>query len=162
PDMLIADSQPPTVARGGEILALLDMLGTPGPRQLANDNADIVTDTPALVDRHFRTLDGASSAQLAEGDESTSHNAARDYPRAAAYERARRPAAQSSPGDAFAVAGATPAGSLTPAHDRKPAAAWSPAPGQTDWIPRDGGFASAELTFTAPRSTEVEIHRAVG
>ena len=166
PDMLIADSEPTTVAGGGEILALLDMLGVPGPRQLVKANADIVTDTPALVDRNFGTLDGASSAQLAEGDESTSNNAARDYPSAGPLTTVEegdvRLSAKSSASDASAFGGANPARSLTAAADGNPETAWWPAPGHTGWLQLDGDFPTPEITLTATRKTEVEIHGADG
>src|SRR5699024_12529648 len=81
-DTLTSEDEHLTVAGGGESLALLDMLDGSGPRHLVKENAEVVTDTPALVDRNFGTLDGAVSSQMAEGDESTSNNAARDYPSA--------------------------------------------------------------------------------
>ncbi|MGP5003493.1 alpha-(1-_3)-arabinofuranosyltransferase domain-containing protein [Corynebacterium casei] len=166
PDMLIADNQPTTVAGGGEILALLDMLGTPGPRKLVEENAKVVTDTPALVDRNFGTLDGAASAQMAPGDESTSNNTARDYPSAGPLTTVKegdvRLSAESSASDASAFGGANPARSLTAAADDNPETAWWPAPGHTGWLQLDGDFPTPEITLTATRSTEVEIHGADG
>ena len=166
PDMLISENQPTAVAGGGESLALLDMLGTPGPRELVADNAEIVTDTPALVDRNFGTLDGASSAQMAPGEESTSNNTARDYPSSgpltAVKEGDVRLSAESSASDASAFGGANPARSLTAASDGNPETAWWPAPGHTGWLQLDGDFPTPEITLTTTENTEVDIHGADG
>ena len=166
PDMLTSEDEPLTVAGGGESLALLDMLEGSGPRQLVKENAEVVTDTPALVDRNFGTLDGAVSAQMAEGDESTSNNAARDYPSAGPLttveEGEVRLSAESSASDASAFGGANPARSLTAASDGNPETAWWPAPGHTGWLQLDGDFPTPSITLTATRNTEVTIHGADG
>ena len=63
PDLLLTADAPVRVAGGGEALAFVD-----GPAQLVDADADIVTDTPLLVDRNFGTLTGPVSAPLAESD----------------------------------------------------------------------------------------------
>lgn len=166
PDMLIAENSPTRVAGGGEVLALLDALGRSGPRVLVDENAEIVTDTPALVDRNFGTLDGAASAQMASNDESTSNNVARDYPSAGPLtmvtEGDVRLSAESSASDSSSFGGANPARSLTAAADGNPETAWWPAPGHVGWIQLDGDFPQPEVTLTATASTEVTIHGADG
>lgn len=166
PDMLIADDDPVTVAGGGEVLALMDMLSAPGPRRLVEENAKIVTDTPALVDRNFGTLDGAASAQMAPEDPTTSNNAARDYPSAGPMttvdEGAVYLSAESSASDASAFGGANPARSLTAASDGNPETAWWPAPGHTGWVELEGEFPTPSITLTATEDTDVIIHGADG
>ena len=156
-DLQMANGAPVRVAGGGEVLALLDMVDAPGARELVDADADIVTDTPLLVDRNYGTLDGPVSAPLAEGDRSRVHNRLRDYPSAgravAVEEHGGRVVAESSAADADSFGGANPACSVTAAVDGQEDTAWWPVPGQTGWLeiqaPQGEVFASPVLRLTA-------------
>lgn len=158
----IGPNDPVRVAGGGESLALLDALDKPRPRRLVDAGADIVTDTPQLVDRNYGTLHGPVSAPLAPGEPSTSHNRLRDYPSAGPYtaveERGGEVRASSSAADADAFGGADPARSRTAAVDGDPDTAWWPAPGDSDpWLELRGDFAAPTLTLRATDDATVTI-----
>lgn len=150
-DMHIAHD-PVTVAGGGEALAVLDAIDGPAPRRLvdhagagaaaegsgaedpsAEPGAEIVTDTPLLVDRNFGTLQGAVSGPLASSDEATTKHPSVDYPSVATPLPVRTRGdvqlqASSSAADATAFGGADPARSINAAVDGTDQA-WWPAPG---------------------------------
>ncbi|WP_407927005.1 alpha-(1-_3)-arabinofuranosyltransferase domain-containing protein [Corynebacterium propinquum] len=154
-DMHIAHD-PVTVAGGGEALAVLDAIDGPAPRRLvdhagagsategsgaedpsvepgAEPSAEIVTDTPLLVDRNFGTLQGAVSGPLASPDEATTKHPSVDYPSVATPLPVRTRGdvqlqASSSAADATAFGGADPARSINAAVDGTDQA-WWPAPG---------------------------------
>ncbi len=149
-DMHVAHD-PVTVAGGGEALAVLDAIDGPAPRRLvdhagagaaegsgaedpsAEPGAEIVTDTPLLVDRNFGTLQGAVSGPLASPDEATTKHPSVDYPSVATPLPVRprgdvQLQASSSAADATAFGGADPARSINAAVDGTDQA-WWPAPG---------------------------------
>ena len=141
-DMHIAHD-PVTVAGGGEALAVLDAIDGPAPRRLVDhagagsaaegSGAEIVTDTPLLVDRNFGTLQGAVSGPLASPDEATTKHPSVDYPSVATPLPVRTRGdvqlqASSSAADATAFGGADPARSINAAVDGTDQA-WWPAPG---------------------------------
>lgn len=145
-DMHIAHD-PVTVAGGGEALAVLDAIDGPAPRRLVDHadagattggsgtepGAEIVTDTPLLVDRNFGTLQGAVSGPLASSDEATTKHPSVDYPSVATPLPVRTRGdvqlqASSSAADATAFGGADPARSINAAVDGTDQA-WWPAPG---------------------------------
>lgn len=141
-DMHIAHD-PVTVAGGGEALAVLDVIDGPAPRRLVDhagagaasegSGAEIVTDTPLLVDRNFGTLQGAVSGPLASSDEATTKHPSVDYPSVATPLPVRTRGdvqlqASSSAADATAFGGADPARSINAAVDGTDQA-WWPAPG---------------------------------
>lgn len=141
-DMHIAHD-PVTVAGGGEALAVLDVIDGPAPRRLVDhagagaategSGAEIITDTPLLVDRNFGTLQGAVSGPLASSDEATTKHPSVDYPSVATPLPVRTRGdvqlqASSSAADATAFGGADPARSINAAVDGTDQA-WWPAPG---------------------------------
>ena len=158
PDMLLGSTDPVRVAGGGESLAFLPG----GPYSLVDADADVVTDTPLLVDRNFGTLDGPVSAPLTADEPTRSHNAERDYPsagpRVTVEERGGHVRASSSAADANALGGARPARSVSAAVDGEDSTAWWPAPGDTGWLELEGEFpARSTLTLTATAETTVTV-----
>lgn len=141
----------PTVAGGGEILSLLGE----GTFQLVEGDADIVTDTPALVARNYGSL-GSVSAPLASLDEATDVlNPRKDYASVGPLSVVTGQGtirASSSQSDATAFGGSDPRRSITAAVDGDDTTAWYPAPGaqagqwlevQADTGHDDGQAASA-------------------
>lgn len=146
-DLMISDA-PIRVAGGGESLALLDALSGPGPRQLVDADAEVVTDTPMLVVRNYGTLDRAVSAPLATREEGADvTNAVPDYPSAGPLTkvetRGGAVTASSSAADATSFGGADARRSLTAGVDKRTDTAWWPSPGgaRGQWL---------ELTPTEP------------
>ncbi|WP_276650833.1 alpha-(1-_3)-arabinofuranosyltransferase domain-containing protein [Corynebacterium vitaeruminis] len=125
----------PTVAGGGEILSLLGA----GSYQLTGGDADIVTDTPALVARNYGTL-GSVSAPLASTSEGKDVlNPVKDYPSVgpmSVVSEVGHVSASSSASDATSFGGAVPSESITSAVDGNDQTAWYPTPGtqQGQWI----------------------------
>lgn len=163
-DMAITTEEPVTVAGGGESLALLDSIYGPGPRQLVDSDAEIVTDTPMLTTRNYGTLNGPVSAPLAsleEGDDV--RNAVKDYPSAGpmteVVESGGQVAASSSASDATSFGGADPARSITAAVDDEPDTAWFPTPGvaESEWLELRGDFPEPVLEVTTTEDTTLVI-----
>ncbi|WP_018295958.1 DUF3367 domain-containing protein [Corynebacterium lubricantis] len=159
-DMMITSQAPVTVAGGGESLGLLNSLYGYSPRELVTENAQIVTDTPALAVRNYGTLDGAVSAQLRDLSEGTDvYNRVPDYEsageRVGVTETGGTTRASSSAADASSFGGAQPARSLTSAFDGRTDTAWWPQPGDTGWI--ESSVVDGSVTITATQSTRVRV-----
>lgn len=160
--MSLGPTEPVRVAGGGEALALLDAHSTPTTRQLVDRDADIVTDTPALTDRNYGTLDGPISAPLAADDPSEVNNRLRDYPSAGPLSQVETHggsvAVSSSAADATAFGGAQPKKSATAAVDGENSTAWWPAPGDdSGWIELRGSFTQPRLKLMATSATTVTV-----
>ncbi|WP_232217998.1 MULTISPECIES: alpha-(1-_3)-arabinofuranosyltransferase family protein [unclassified Corynebacterium] len=172
-DMHIAHD-PVTVAGGGEALAVLDAIDGPAPRRLVDhagagaategSGAEIVTDTPLLVDRNFGTLQGAVSGPLASPDEATTKHPSVDYPSVATPLPVRTRGdvqlqASSSAADATAFGGADPARSINAAVDGTDQA-WLPAPGDPGALQlrsTDGMFHAPELHLTTTEDARLRV-----
>lgn len=181
-DMHIAHD-PVTVAGGGEALAVLDAIDGPVPRRLvdhagagaaaegsgaedpsAEPGAEIVTDTPLLVDRNFGTLQGAVSGPLASSDEATTKHPSVDYPSVATPLPVRTRGdvqlqASSSAADATAFGGADPARSINAAVDGTDQA-WWPAPGDPGTLQlrsTDGTVHAPELHLTTTEDARLRV-----
>ena len=155
-DMMIAPDDLPTVAGGGEVLPLLDREFGYSPRTVTSgEQADIVTDTPALAKRNYGTLTGPSSSYLRDMSEGGEiRNRVPDYPsaarRVAVAETGGSVRASSAASDATSFGGATPAQSLTAAVDGLDNTAWRPTPGdRTPWIEVAPDTPTREVTVTA-------------
>ena len=181
-DMHIAHD-PVTVAGGGEALAVLDAIDGPAPRRLvdhagagaagegsgaedpsAEPGAEIVTDTPLLVNRNFGTLQGAVSGPLASPDEATTKHPSVDYPSVATPLPVRprgdvQLQASSSAADATAFGGADPARSINAAVDGTDQA-WWPAPGDPGTLQlrsTDGTVDAPELHLTTTEDARLRV-----
>ncbi|MDK4243656.1 alpha-(1-_3)-arabinofuranosyltransferase family protein [Corynebacterium pseudodiphtheriticum] len=172
-DMHIAHD-PVTVAGGGEALAVLDAIDGPAPRRLVDhagagaakegSDAEIVTDTPLLVDRNFGTLQGAVSGPLASPDEATTKHPSVDYPSVATPLPVRprgdvQLQASSSAADATAFGGADPARSINAAVDGTDQA-WWPAPGDPGTLQlrsTDGTVHAPELHMTTTEDARLRV-----
>ncbi|MDC7113339.1 alpha-(1-_3)-arabinofuranosyltransferase family protein [Corynebacterium pseudodiphtheriticum] len=172
-DMHIAHD-PVTVAGGGEALAVLDAIDGPAPRRLVDhagagaakegSDAEIVTDTPLLVDRNFGTLQGAVSGPLASPDEATTKHPSLDYPSVATPLPVRprgdvQLQASSSAADATAFGGADPARSINAAVDGTDQA-WWPAPGDPGTLQlrsTDGTVDAPELHLTTTEDARLRV-----
>lgn len=172
-DMHIAHD-PVTVAGGGEALAVLDVIDGPAPRRLvdhagaeetdATPGAEIITDTPLLVDRNFGTLQGAVSGPLASSDEATTKHPSVDYPSVATPLPVRTRGdvqlqASSSAADATAFGGADPARSINAAVDGTDQA-WWPAPGDPGTLQlrsTDGTVHAPELHLTTTEDARLRV-----
>lgn len=180
-DMHIAHD-PVTVAGGGEALAVLDVIDGPAPRRLVDHagagaakegsgaepgtepGAEIVTDTPLLVDRNFGTLQGAVSGPLASPDEATTKHPSVDYPSVATPLPVRprgdvQLQASSSAADATAFGGADPARSINAAVDGTDQA-WWPAPGDPGTLQlrsTDGTVHAPELHLTTTEDARLRV-----
>ncbi|MDK4237196.1 alpha-(1-_3)-arabinofuranosyltransferase family protein [Corynebacterium pseudodiphtheriticum] len=185
-DMHIAHD-PVTVAGGGEALAVLDAIDGPAPRRLvdhadagaategsgaedpsaeprADPGAEIVTDTPLLIDRNFGTLQGAVSGPLASPDEATTKHPSVDYPSVATPLPVRvrgdvQLQASSSAADATAFGGADPARSINAAVDGTDQA-WWPAPGDPGTLQlrsTDGTVHAPELHLTTTEDARLRV-----
>lgn len=172
-DMHIAHD-PVTVAGGGEALAVLDAIDGPAPRRLVDhagagaategSGAEIVTDTPLLVDRNFGTLQGAVSGPLASPDEATTKHPSVDYPSVATPLPVRTRGdvqlqASSSAADATAFGGADPARSINAAIDGTDQA-WWPAPGDPGTLQlrsTDGTVHAPELHLTTTEDARLRV-----
>lgn len=185
-DMHIAHD-PVTVAGGGEALAVLDAIDGPAPRRLvdhadagaategsgaedpsaeprADPGAEIVTDTPLLIDRNFGTLQGAVSGPLASPDEATTKHPSVDYPSVATPLPVRTRGdvqlqASSSAADATAFGGADPARSINAAVDGTDQA-WWPAPGDPGTLQlrsTDGTVHAPELHLTTTEDARLRV-----
>lgn len=172
-DMHIAHD-PVTVAGGGEALAVLDAIDGPAPRRLVDhagagaakegSDAEIVTDTPLLVDRNFGTLQGAVSGPLASPDEATTKHPSVDYPSVATPLPVRprgdvQLQASSSAADATAFGGADPARSINAAVDGTDQA-WWPAPGDPGTLQlrsTDGTVDAPELHLTTTEDARLRV-----
>ncbi|WP_431604898.1 alpha-(1-_3)-arabinofuranosyltransferase domain-containing protein [Corynebacterium pseudodiphtheriticum] len=172
-DMHIAHD-PVTVAGGGEALAVLDTIDGPVPRRLVDhagagaakegSDAEIVTDTPLLVDRNFGTLQGAVSGPLASPDEATTKHPSLDYPSVATPLPVRprgdvQLQASSSAADATAFGGADPARSINAAVDGTDQA-WWPAPGDPGTLQlrsTDGTVDAPELHLTTTEDARLRV-----
>ncbi|MDK8721965.1 alpha-(1-_3)-arabinofuranosyltransferase family protein [Corynebacterium propinquum] len=181
-DMHIAHD-PVTVAGGGEALAVLDVIDGPAPRRLvdhagagaagegsgaedpsAEPGAEIVTDTPLLVDRNFGTLQGAVSGPLASPDEATTKHPSVDYPSVATPLPVRprgdvQLQASSSAADATAFGGADPARSINAAVDGTNQA-WWPAPGDPGTLQlrsTNGTVHAPELHLTTTEDARLRV-----
>lgn len=136
-DMMLADSTDvPTVAGGGEILALLDSINGYSPHTLTSANADIVSDTPQLVGTNYG--DGKSSAALASLAETEVKNRIVDYPSAGPRTQVVTEGsivASSSGSDATSWGGAIPDRSINSLVDGRFNTAWFPTPGDSKpWL----------------------------
>ena len=180
-DMHIAHD-PVTVAGGGEALAVLDAIDGPAPRRLVDHagaraagegsgaepgtepGAEIVTDTPLLVNRNFGTLQGAVSGPLASPDEATTKHPRLDYPSVATPLPVRtRGDVQlqdsSSAADATAFGGADPARSINAAVDGTDQA-WWPAPGDPGTLQlhsTNGTVHAPELHLTTTEDARLRV-----
>lgn len=172
-DMHIAHD-PVTVAGGGEALAVLDVIDGPAPRRLVDhagagaasegSGAEIVTDTPLLVDRNFGTLQGAVSGPLASPDEATTKHPSVDYPSVATPLPVRprgdvQLQASSSAADATAFGGADPARSINAAVDGTNQA-WWPAPGDPGTLQlrsTNGTVHAPELHLTTTEDARLRV-----
>lgn len=181
-DMHIAHD-PVTVAGGGEALAVLDAIDGPAPRRLvdhagagaaaegsgaedpsAEPGAEIVTDTPLLVNRNFGTLQGAVSGPLASSDEATTKHPSVDYPSVATPLPVRTRGdvqlqASSSAADATAFGGADPARSINAAVDGTDQA-WWPAPGDPGTLQlrsTNGTVHAPELHLTTTEDARLRV-----
>lgn len=172
-DMHIAHD-PVTVAGGGEALAVLDAIDGPAPRRLVDhadagaategSGAEIVTDTPLLIDRNFGTLQGAVSGPLASPDEATTKHPSVDYPSVATPLPVRTRGdvqlqASSSAADATAFGGADPARSINAAVDGTDQA-WWPAPGDPGTLQlrsTDGTVHAPELHLTTTEDARLRV-----
>ena len=157
----LSGTEPVRVAGGGEALAFLDATQGPAVRKLVDNNAEIVTDTPALSDRNYGTLSGALSAPLAREDPSTVHNRLRDYPSAGPASviesSGGQVVASSSAADANAFGGAATRRSVTAAVDGENSTSWWPAPGDSGWIELRGNFTSPRLNLMSSSDTTVTV-----
>lgn len=177
-DMHIAHD-PVTVAGGGEALAVLDAIDGPAPRRLVDHagagaategsgaeepGAEIVTDTPLLVDRNFGTLQGSVSGPLTSPDEATTKHPSVDYPSVATPLPVRTRGdvqlqASSSAADATAFGGADPARSINAAVDGTDQA-WWPAPGDPGTLQlrsTDGTVHAPELHLTTTEDARLRV-----
>ena len=172
-DMHIAHD-PVTVAGGGEALAVLDVIDGPAPRRLVDhagagaategSGAEIITDTPLLVDRNFGTLQGAVSGPLASSDEATTKHPSVDYPSVATPLPVRprgdvQLQASSSAADATAFGGADPARSINAAVDGTNQA-WWPAPGDPGTLQlrsTNGTVHAPELHLTTTEDARLRV-----
>ena len=158
-DVMTTDREPVTVDGGGEVLPLLWRELGYFPARLADGDADVVTDTPALAVRNYGTIDGQSGYLYGVWEDTTVRNRVKDYPSAGArtavaMEGTAR--ASSSAADAGAFGGPDPSKSLTAAFDGLRETAWWPAPGDAHaWIE----FQSQQehITVTATADTTVEL-----
>ncbi|MDK8682571.1 alpha-(1-_3)-arabinofuranosyltransferase domain-containing protein [Corynebacterium accolens] len=160
--MALTSADPVRVAGGGEALAFLDAHNGPAARELVDSDADIVTDTPTLVDRNYGTLHGAASAPLSGDDPSHVYNRLRDYPSAGPLTTVETHGGDvevsSSAADATAFGGAQPEKSATAAVDGENSTAWWPAPGDDEgWIELRGDFSQPSLKLMATSSTTVTV-----
>lgn len=148
--MWLADMELPTVAGGGEILALLDTINGHTPRRLVGADADIVTDTPQLVGTNYG--DGQSSAALADLDETEVKNRIVDYPSAGPMTKVITEGSisvSSSASDATSFGGSDPARSINSLVDERNTTAWYPTPGDlSPWLEISGSGTSLGLTTT--------------
>ncbi len=159
---VVAPNTPTKVAGGGEVLGLLDQINGPHARDLTDNNATIVTDTPVLTDRNYGAVDGARSAPLADRDEGTVKNRVPDYPSAGPLTKVTEiggtVTASSSESDASSFGGANPARSLTAAVDGHPNTAWWPARGDSEnWLELRGEFAKPKLKIKATDPVQATI-----
>ncbi|MDD7586315.1 MAG: alpha-(1-_3)-arabinofuranosyltransferase family protein [Corynebacterium glucuronolyticum] len=119
---------PIKVAGGGESVALLDGIHGPAMWQLVDKDATIVTDTPALVERNYGTLDGAVSGILAPGETTGVKNKVKDYasvgPRTAVEEIGGHVTHGPDVADPTRFGGAEPEHSVTAAVDGFEDTAW--------------------------------------
>lgn len=153
------------VAGGGEITPLLTALLGPTAMSLVDANAQVVTDTPALVARNYGTLKGATSAVLADPSEGADvRNAVADYPSAGPLTRVVEKdgtlRASSSASDATSFGGAQPDRSPTAALDEDAQTAWYPQPGtgSGEWLEADLGTTDAlDLTLTTTSDTTLTV-----
>lgn len=159
-----------TVNGGGEVLPLLDKEFGYQPRVLTDqEQADIITDTPALVKRNYGTLQGPVSAHLPPEPASpleggNVRNKEVDYPsagqRVGVRETGGTVSASSSAADAGSFGGAIPAQSLTAAVDGLEDTFWHPAPGDTDpWLEV---AAPGPISITATEDTKLTVTSADG
>lgn len=159
-----------TVNGGGEVLPLLDKEFGYQPRVLTDqEQADIITDTPALVKRNYGTLRGPVSAHLPPEPASpleggNVRNKQVDYPsagqRVGVRETGGTVRASSSAADAGSFGGAIPAQSLTAAVDGLDDTFWHPAPGDRDpWLEV---AAPGPITITATDDTKLTVTSAGG
>lgn len=153
-DMQVTETQPVKVAGGGEVLALLDQLGGYQPRELVSENADIVTDTPMLVERNFGRVEGAVSAPLPESAK------VRDYASAGprtVLETEGPKISASSAGDSIHQLGwADPARSVSAAVDKQDSTAWFPV--GRGWIALHGDFHDPVVKLRGTRRMEVLVN----
>ncbi|APT93378.1 membrane protein [Corynebacterium phocae] len=154
-DVLLTADAPVRVAGGGESLAFI-----PGPAQLVTEDAQVVTDTPLLIDRNFGSMPG-SSAPLVEGAAPKTFNRERDYPsagrRVSVRETGGAVRASSSWADATAIE-PDPAKSVTAAVDGRQETAWWPAPGDLGWLEFAGNYpARVQLRITATADIPVIV-----
>lgn len=163
-NLAITAEEPVAVAGGGESLALLDSIYGPGPRQLVDSGAEIITDTPMLTTRNYGTLDGAISAPLASLEEGSDvRNEVKDYPSAGpitkVVESGGRVVASSSASDATSFGGADPARSVTAAVDDEKATAWFPTPGvaEGEWLELRGNFPAPVLEVTTTENATLVV-----
>lgn len=158
-DVMTTDREPVTVDGGGEVLPLLWRELGYFPAHLADGDADVVTDTPALAVRNYGTIDGQSGYLYGVWEDTTVRNRVKDYPSAGARTAVAMDGtarASSSAADAGAFSGPDPSKSLTAAFDGLSETAWWPAPGDADaWIE----FQSRQehITVTATADTTVEL-----
>ena len=163
--MIAPTSTLTTVNGGGEVLPLLDREFGYQPRLLTDHNeADIITDTPALVKRNYGTLRGPVSAHLppdpaSPRESGNVRNKQVDYPsagqRVGVRETGGTVSASSSAADAGSFGGAIPAQSLTAAVDGLEDTFWHPAPGDADpWLEV---AAPGPITITATEDTQLTV-----
>lgn len=162
--MLMAHSTNlPTVAGGGESLSLLGG----GTYRLVGGDADIVTDTPALVARNYGTLGSVSAPLASTGEGSDVLNPVKDYPSVgplSTVTEVGHVAASSSASDATSFGGSDPSKSITAAVDDNENTAWYPAPGtqQGQWIEvTPSGGSAREITIETTGDT-VELTVSAG
>lgn len=159
-DMMISADAPVRVAGGGESIGLLNARYGYAPRELVTEDAEIVTDTPALAVRNYGTLDGAVSAHLRDlGEGSDVNNRVPDYQsqgeRVGVVEEGGSARASSSAADASSFGGASPSRSLTAAFDGDSSTAWWPQPGDEGWI--ESTVSGGEVTIVATQNTRVRV-----
>ncbi|MCQ4627890.1 DUF3367 domain-containing protein [Corynebacterium sp. CCUG 65737] len=165
---MMIGADPAAVAGGGEVLPLLDREFGYSPRTLTASpaDADIITDTPALVKRNYGTLKGPTTAHLPYGtieddiwEGGDVHNRLPDYPsegRLVGVSEEGIGRASSSAADVDAFGGAKPSKSLNSAFDGIEDTAWHPAPGDRDpWIEAVADGEPGAFTITATDDTTV-------
>ena len=164
-DMMITTTDLPTVAGGGEVLPLLDREFGYSPRTITSaEQADIITDTPALAKRNYGTLTGATSPHLRDLTEGGAiRNRVPDYPsdarRVRVTESGGTVRASSSAADATSFGGAKPAESLTAATDGLEQTSWHPTPGDQDpWIEVEPDTPVDTVTITTTDDVEATVN----
>ncbi len=151
-NLRITSAQPIRIAGGGDVVPLWQSEIAQHPVELVSENAQVVTDTPALVNRNYGTLIGPTSAYLTPSELGDHvNNPVPDYPSVGPLvgitETGARVTASSSADNADSFGGARPSRSVTAAVDKDLNTAWwpAPAPSEGQWLQLSDSFEDAQL-----------------